>query len=340
MAVRAANLMGYLPEARDFFHFIRDVIDSGVGLRVMYSVDGTLVPDERTLGHLAGHRGSAPVRVGNGARDQLQLDTMGALLDTAYLYEQFGGVLTIRAWRNLQDIADELCRTWQDPDDGIWEPRVGRKHNVHSKLMSWLALYRAEALSHRFSAPSRGAQWGLVAQQIRDDVLANGLNPTKSRFVNAYGHDDPDAALLLVPIHGLISSDTTLSRNTVQWIQDSLHAGPYLYRYRNHDGVPGGEGAFVLCGFWLAEALALEGRLDEAQTIFMAHAEASNHLGLLAEEIDPTTGELLGNFPQTFSHLGLINAAERIDLALRLRDEGSTALPRFTRPTLSPERAA
>lgn len=339
MAVRAANLMGYLSEARDFFHFIRDVIDSGVGLRVMYAVDGTLVPDERVLSHLKGHRNSRPVRIGNAARDQMQLDTAGELLDSAYLYEQVGGVLTLRAWRNLRDIADGLCKIWEQPDDGIWEPRVGRRHNVHSKLMSWLALHRAESLSQRFSAPEAGARWNEAAKRVREDVMAKGLDASKSRFVNAYGHDDPDAALLLMPIHGFLPPDHPLSRRTVQWIEDTLHAGPYLYRYCNDDGLPPGEGAFVLCGFWLAETMALEGRLDEAQRTFMAHAEASNHLGLMAEEINPTTNELLGNFPQAFSHLGLINAAERIDLALRLRDEGSNALPRFSRATFEPGRS-
>ncbi len=337
MAVRAANLMGYLTEARDFFHFVRDVVDSGIGLRVMYSVDGTLVPDEQSLGHLAGHRGSAPVRIGNGARDQMQLDVVGALFDCAYLYEQVGGVFTLRGWRNMKLILDKLCEVWHNPDDGIWEPRIGRRHNVHSKLMSWLAFMRAESISQRFSDPECGARWHATASQIREEVLSQGLDASKTRFVNAYGQDVPDAALLLVPIHGLITPDNPLSRNTVQWIRDTLQAGPFLYRYLTHDGVPGQEGAFVLCGFWLAEALALEGRLDEAQEVFMAHVEASNHLGLLSEEIDPTSRELLGNFPQAFSHLGLINAAKRIDLAIRLREEGSTALPRFAGIALNTE---
>jgi GH15 family glucan-1,4-alpha-glucosidase len=147
--------------------------------------------------------------------------------------------------------------------------------------------------------------------------------------VSAYGGNEPDASLLLLPIYGLLSASNARVEATVDWVRAELGEGKYLHRYRADDGVGGPEGAFVLCGFWLAEALALAGHLDEAQEVFVAHAEASNHVGLLSEEIEPATGALLGNFPQAFSHLGLINAAARIDLGLRLRDEGSNSHPRF-----------
>jgi len=153
------------------------------------------------------------------------------------------------------------------------------------------------------------------------------LDRTGSRFVAAYGHEHPDASLLLLPIHGFLPPTDDRVLRTVEWIRAELGNDPFIYRYRTDDGVGGEEGAFVLCGFWLAEVLAMAGQVDEAQRVFVSHAEASNHLGLLAEEIEPSSHTLLGNFPQAFSHLGLINAAARIDLALRLRDEGSHRVP-------------
>jgi GH15 family glucan-1,4-alpha-glucosidase len=178
-----------------------------------------------------------------------------------------------------------------------------------------------------FGEQSARARWQQVADDLRAELCVRGLDRTGKRFVAAYDHEHPDASLLLLPIHGFLppSDDRVLS--TVEWIRAELGDGEYVYRYRADDGVGGDEGAFVLCGFWLAEVLAMAGQVDEAQRVFVAHAEASNHLGLLSEEIEPRTETLLGNFPQAFSHLGLINAAARIDLALRLRDDGSPRVP-------------
>jgi GH15 family glucan-1,4-alpha-glucosidase len=327
MAVRAANLLGCETEAREFFHFVRDTLERYRKLQIMYAVDGDRVPDERTLDHLRGYRGSKPVRVGNGARDQLQLDTAGALMDAAYVYERGGGSLSARGWRRLRAVVDNVASTWQEPDHGIWEPRAGKRHNVHSKLMSWLALRRGAELAPLFGDQQLRGRWQSAADVIHAEICARGLDGTGRRFVAAYGHEHPDASLLLLPIHGFLPPGDGRILETVEWIRAELGEGPYLHRYRSDDGVGGPEGAFVLCGFWLAEVLAMAGQIEEAQRIFVAHAEASNHLGLLAEEINPTDGTLLGNFPQAFSHLGLINAAARIDLALRLRDEGSPRIP-------------
>lgn len=327
MAVRAANLLGCTPEAREFFHFVRDTLERYRKLQIMYAVDGDRVPDERTLDHLRGYRGSKPVRVGNGARDQLQLDTAGALMDAAYVYERGGGSLSARGWRRLREVVDNVATTWQEPDHGIWEPRAGKRHNVHSKLMSWLALRRGAELAPLFGDQQLRARWQSTADIVHAEICARGLDSGGRRFVAAYDHEHPDASLLLLPIHGFLPPADGRILETVEWIRAELGEGPYLYRYRSDDGVGGPEGAFVLCGFWLAEVLAMAGQIEEAQRIFVAHAEASNHLGLLAEEINPTDQTLLGNFPQAFSHLGLINAAARIDLALRLRDEGSPRIP-------------
>lgn len=327
MAIRAATLLKAMRESADFFHFVRDTLDGGRELEIMYTLDGDPVPEEFTLEHLRGFEGSAPVRIGNGARDQLQLDTAGALLDTAFVYENSGGSLTLRAWRNLRRVVDQVQMRWTEPDHGIWEPRDGKRHNVHSKLMSWVALRRGAELAPLFGDDHHAELWREAADQVHADVALRGLDPTGKHFVAAYQHTHADAALLLLPIHGFLPPDDPRVVRTVDFIKDQLGQGPYLHRYKTEDGVGGEEGAFVLCGFWLAEVLAMQGRIEEAQEVFLAHAEASNHLGLLAEEIDPDTGALLGNFPQAFSHLGLIQAAARIDLALRLRDEGSARVP-------------
>ena len=188
--------------------------------------------------------------------------------------------------------------------------------------MSWVALERGARLAPLFGDTDFASQWAEHAYDVRQDVLANGLDSTKRHFVGSYGGKTVDAGLLLLPILRFIAPNDPRCIATIDEIRERLGSGPFLHRYKEHDGLQGREGAFVLCGFWLAEALATAGRIEEAQEIFGAHAEASNHLGLLAEEIDPDSGLQLGNFPQAFSHLGLINAAIAIDRALRMRDEG------------------
>jgi GH15 family glucan-1,4-alpha-glucosidase len=327
-AVRTENLLGYSDEARQFFYFMRDAVDLDRGLDVMYAIDGGRVPAELELAHLAGHRGSRPVRVGNGARDQLQLDTVGALVDAAHLYEMFGNSLTLQSWRKIRAVLEILRGQIELPDDGIWEPRSGRRHNVHSKLMCWVALDRGAGLAAAFGDMALCGALRGEASALKLEILDKGRDPTKQHFIAAYGDTKQvDAALLTMPLYGLVDAKTPEFVATVDRIRTQLGAGSFVYRYRYNDGVPGDEGAFALCGFWLAEVLAMMGRLDEAQSVFIDHVNASNHVGLLAEEIDPTSRAQLGNFPQAFSHLGLINAALRIDRALRLRDEQSTAEP-------------
>jgi GH15 family glucan-1,4-alpha-glucosidase len=327
MAIRAANLIGCSTEARDFFHFVRDTLETGTPLGVMYRTDGSPVPPEQELGHLAGHRGSGPVRIGNGAKVQLQLDTAGSLLDAAYLHERFRGTLALRTWRHLRKIVDDVALHWREPDHGIWERRGPRRHNVHSKLMSWVALDRGGHLATLFGGNGNG--WNQEAERIKAELLHSGLEPGGRHFTSAYGGREVDATLLLLPVHGFLGVEDPRVQRTVERIRADLGSGPYLYRYHEDDGIDGQEGAFLLCGFWLAEVLALAGKLEEAQAVFFAHVEASNHVGLLSEEVDPGSGALLGNFPQAFSHLGLINAAWRIDTGLRLRDEGSSRSPRL-----------
>lgn len=326
-AIRAENLVGYSHEAREFFYFIRDAVDVERGLEVVYAVDGHRVPDEQILPELSGFADSRPVRIGNAARDQLQLDTVGALVDAAHLYEHMCNPLTLRAWRKIRAVVEAARRQTGEPDHGIWEPRTARRHNVHSKLMQWVALDRGAGIAGVFRDDALQLQWLDDAARVRDEILLRGVDPTGSYFVSSYGGSQVDAALLSLPLYGLIGEDDPRLARTVARIHSELGAGPFVYRYHDPDGIADPEGAFVLCGFWLAEVLALMGRVDEAQDVFTAHADASNHVGLLAEEIDPSNHNQLGNFPQAFSHFGLINAALRIDLALRLRDEGSILAP-------------
>lgn len=334
MAVRAANLLGFRDEARDFYHFLRDAVDARQGMELMYTIDGRIVPAEEELDHLAGTFGSKPVRIGNGARGQVQLDTAGAVVDAAHLFERFGGRLTLSAWNTLSSILVRAEKAWRDPDHGIWEPRHGMRHNVHSKLMNWLAMDRGSHLAHTFGSADLAERWARCAGEIHTDICKNGMDPTRRHFVRVYGEDRMDAALLLLALHGFLPDSDPRLHETVRRVRSELGTGSFLHRYLADDGVGGPEGAFILCGFWLAEALALQGSVDEAAEVFADHVDAANHLGLLSEEIDPATSVLLGNFPQAFSHLGLINAALRIDLALRLRDEGSGAAPHLvgTRP--------
>jgi len=337
LAIRAANLIGYGVEARDFYHFLRDAVDARHGLELMYTIDGGPVPEEQELTHLVGAFGSSPVRIGNGARDQVQLDTTGAVVDAAHLFERFGGRLTLRAWHKLEHILKRAERNWMEPDHGIWEPRHGMRHNVHSKLMNWLAMDRGAHLAATFGGLELAERWRSCAEEIRQNICERGVDSNGRHFVSIYGEERPDATLLLMPLYGFLPDADPRLLETVRWVRQELADGPFLYRYRGDDGVGGAEGAFVLCGFWLAEALALQGLLDDAVEVFSAHVEAANHLGLLSEEIDPKNKTLLGNFPQAFSHLGLINAALRIDLALRLRDERSADAPHLvgSRPSIS-----
>lgn len=329
MAVHAQNLVGCQREAREFFYFVRDCLERYDGLQVMYAIDGLTVPEERVLEHLSGFADSRPVRIGNGAKEQLQLDATGSLVDAAFMFERMGGKLTLRTWRHLRDAIETVRRRWHEPDHGIWEPRSGEKHNVDSKAMCWVALDRGARIARLFGDRALEKAWTETARDVHADVMRCGLDPTGKRLTTAFGVDAPDAALLRLPLHGFLEPSHPYIVETTDWIRKELAHGPFLHRYRldTDDGVGGREGAFLLCGFWLAENLAMQGRVDEALEVFVAHAEASNHVGLLAEEIDPSTGALLGNFPQAFSHLGLMNAALRIDAAMRLRDEGAHDVP-------------
>lgn len=328
MAIRSMNLIGYGAEALQFFQFLRHCLERRGHLDLMVSLDGNDVPEEEILDHLAGYAGSGPVRIGNAASDQVQHDIIGPLLDATFVYEHSGGAISLRLWKEIRELLDRAIDTIDQPDHGIWEPRAGPGHHVHSKLMVWVALDRGLRLAPLFGGDKAQQRWLSHLQKLRAEILERGYDRETGSFVGEYGAKHVDATLLLMPLYGFLPGDDPRVVRTLDRVVKELGEGRFLRRYRNDDGIACDEGGFVLCGFWLAEALAMCGRLDDALEVFDNHNGAANHLGLLSEEVDPRTGAALGNFPQAFSHLGLIQAAARLDLALRLRDEGDEHPPR------------
>jgi GH15 family glucan-1,4-alpha-glucosidase len=327
MAVRTMNLIGYPDEALGFFHFVRDTVDARGELDLMVTIDGQTVPTEVILEHLSGYDGSGRVRIGNAASNQIQHDIIGPLLDAALLHEHSGGTLGLRLWRQIRRLVNQAVERAEEPDHGIWEPRAGVRHHVHSKLMAWVAVDRALRIAPLFGGDREEKSWRRARERVHGEILRQGYDADSGTFVDTYGGHDVDATLLLMPIFGFLPPGDPRIKRTIARVIDELGDGRYLRRYRGDDGIGADEGGFVLCGFWLAEALALCGRLDEALEVFNNHLSAANHLGLLAEEVEPSTGAPLGNYPQAFSHLGLIQAAARLDLALRQRDEGVEGPP-------------
>ncbi|MGK5739326.1 glycoside hydrolase family 15 protein [Micromonospora sp. URMC 103] len=280
-------------------------------LPALLTLHGRDVPAERDLPGWPGYRGSVPVRIGNAAAGQHQLDGYGWVIDAAWAFAQAGHRLHPETWRTVRAFADVVARCWPDPDAGIWEVREPAQH-VHSKLMGWLALDRALAIaeSHRLSEVQR-RRWREARDAIAAEVRTSGYDATTSSYVRTYGSDDVDAALLVLPLLEMDHADSPRVRGTVDAVRDRLSAGgPLLYRYPpGRDGFPGAEGAFLPCSFWLVQALARTGRRDEAVDLFRAVLDLAGPLGLYPEELDPVTGAHLGNYPQTLTHAALVQAA-------------------------------
>ena len=285
-------------------------------LPVLLTLDGRHAPAERSLVDWPGYAASAPVRVGNGAAGQHQLDGYGWVLDAAWVLVHAGHPLYSETWRAMRDFVDLVARRWSEPDAGIWEIRGDAVHHVHSKLMAWLALDRGLriAQTHRISARQR-QRWLAAREAIGLEVRERGFNADLGSYTRSYGSPDLDAALLVLPLIGLEGPHSTRVRGTVESIRDQLSAGgPLVYRYPpGSDGLPGTEGAFLPCSFWLVQALACTGRRGEAVELFEQMLNRASPLGLYAEEMDPTTGAHLGNYPQALTHAALVQAA----LALR-----------------------
>jgi GH15 family glucan-1,4-alpha-glucosidase len=276
------------------------------------TLDGRPVGSERSLPGWPGYASSLPVRVGNGAAGQHQLDGYGWVLDAASMLADAGHRLDGDTWRALAAFANHVASTWHLPDAGIWERRDEPRHHVHSKLMAWLALDRGARLADARSVRSarRAAQWRTIRDQIGDDLRRNGFNPDLGAYTAAYGTTDLDGSVLLLPLIGVEPDGSARTAATIDAIRNGLGAGgPLVYRYRDDDGLGDLEGAFLPCSFWLVQALARIGRREEAHDLFVQLLEIGGPLGLFAEEMDPTTRAHLGNYPQALTHAALLQAA-------------------------------
>ncbi|MEQ4300147.1 glycoside hydrolase family 15 protein [Plantactinospora sp. B6F1] len=289
-------------------------------LAALFTLDGLRVPGERRLDGWPGYAGSIPVRLGNDAAGQHQLDGYGWVVDAAWVYVRAGHRLDGETWRTVRGFADVVARRWREPDAGIWELRHATQQ-VHSKLMGWLALDRALRMAEAHPLPDRQRRrWREARQAIADDVRVHGVDPERSNYVRGYGSRELDAALLTLPLLGIEDAGSSRVEQTIEAIRRELGAGgPLLYRYPpGRDGLPGAEAAFLPCSFWLVQALAATGRRAEAVELFRALLDRASPLGLYAEEMDPVTDAHLGNYPQTLSHAALVQAA----LAIRSAPAG------------------
>ncbi|MBA3610247.1 MAG: glycoside hydrolase family 15 protein [Rubrobacter sp.] len=323
-ALYALLSIGFDEEAGAFMGWLRDrcVTDSDGLLQPLYGIDGRSDTPETELDHLSGYMNSRPVRLGNAAKDQVQLDIYGAVLDAAYLYNKRGAPLDYDVWTNLRRVLDWLADNWQDPDEGMWEVRGGRRQFVSSKVMSWVALERAGRISRQRGLPAGNGNWKQERDRIYEEVMEKGWNAEKGSFVQYYGSDALDASLLLMPLVKFVGPTDPRWISTLDNIQKELTYDTLVDRYNVDtaapDGLAGDEGSFSLCSFWLVECLTRSGRHEEARLALEKMFSYANHVGLYAEEIG-RSGEALGNFPQAFTHLALISAAVHLDRAMGTR---------------------
>jgi GH15 family glucan-1,4-alpha-glucosidase len=325
-SVGALLKLGYFREARGLGLWIRDRLEERAGkdgppLSIMYRVDGSSDLTEETLDHFEGYRQSRPVRIGNGASDQLQLDIYGEAMDSVWQAAQRTDlVIPDRGWRDLTHMLEWLCENWDQPDEGIWETRGGRKPFMYGRLMSWVAFDRAIRLATAEARPADLQRWTATRDGLYDNVMNKGWNRSLKAFVQYEGSDVLDASTLLMPAMGLISPLDEKWQSTMAAMDKTLVSDSLVYRYdpgASPDGLRGSEGTFSLCTGWYVDALTRSGRLEEAQLVFEKMLTYANHVGLFSEEIG-LTGEQLGNFPQAFTHLSLINAAVNLDHQLDL----------------------
>jgi GH15 family glucan-1,4-alpha-glucosidase len=323
--------IGFTEEAHAFMQWLDariGEVDADGTLQIVYGIDGRHDLKEQTLDHLDGYRGSRPVRIGNAAYSQLQLDIFGELLDSLYLYNKYVTPIGYDAWTRIQRRLNWLCDHWQQPDEGIWEVRGGRRQFVYSKMMCWVAMDRGIRLADKRSFPVDRDRWQQVRDQIYEEVMSKGWNQKRQAFVQHYGGDSLDAANLIMPLVFFMSPNDPRMLSTLHAINRSPKEGGLVsdglvYRYDSEtgeDGLKDREGTFTMCSFWLVEALTRAGHVDrakltEARLLFERMLGHANHLGLYAEEIG-RSGEALGNFPQAFTHLALISAAFNLDRAL------------------------
>jgi len=320
LTLNALFQLGHVEEALGFFNWLTNVCERcGAEAQILYSIDFDTPVAEQQLGHLKGYRGSRPVRVGNGAFNQLQLDVFGELLEAAHNYLNIGGYISRRTWESLESFVEAACDKWREPDSGIWEVRGGPYHFVHSKLMCWVAVDRGIRIAEKMGLRKNLRRWRKNAQDIREDILARGWNPDRQAFTQHYDTTALDASNLLMPLLGFLPASDERVASTVERTVEELGWNGLLRRYRTDatdDGLSGSEGAFLWCSFWLVRNVLRQGRTAEASALYERLLGYRNHLGLLSEMVDPGSGEALGNFPQALSHLGVIIAGLELTNAL------------------------
>jgi GH15 family glucan-1,4-alpha-glucosidase len=328
---------GYFGEAHDFFHFLKEASKGPVDdLQILYGIRGERIQTEQLLDYLDGYRGSKPVRVGNAAGAQKQLDVYGELLNCMYAYSNMAVEAEKKPhaeelWSMVSPLADYVVQHWREPDNGIWESRGGLRHFVHSKAMCWVALDRAIKLASVMSAPGNVSAWGNQRDAIRESVFTEGFNAEAGAFVQSYGSHMLDASVLRMPIHGMIGAADPRMLSTIRRIERQLMKNGLVYRYVDiGDNIPGDEATFTTCTFWLVNNYVLLDRLEEAKELFEHVLSFQNDLGLFAEEIEPVSREQLGNFPQALTHVGLISSAGR--MARWHQEKSNGAQPARTDP--------
>jgi len=327
--------VGFKEEAGAFMRWLEArcaELPDDAPLSLMYSIDGSRVPPEEELSHLSGYGGARPVRIGNAAADQLQLDIYGELMDSVYLYNKHGAPISYDFWRHLRRLVDWVCDHWQERDEGIWEVRGGRRHFVYSKLMCWVAVDRALRLADKRSFPADRTRWLAVRDAIFEEIMQKGWSAERQAFIQAYNREALDAANLLMPLVFFLSPVDPRMLSTLEALnrppeKGGLVSDGLVFRYdadATLDGIPGSEGTFNLCSFWLVEAMtrasvASSQYLEESRLTFERMLGYANHLGLYAEQTG-MSGEALGNFPQALTHLSLISAAYNLDRTLGRRE--------------------
>jgi GH15 family glucan-1,4-alpha-glucosidase len=312
---------GYTEEASAWIDWLlRAAAGDARRLQIMYGIGGERRLKEFTLPHLSGYEDSRPVRIGNAAAEQFQLDVYGEVIDALHFARTVGLPTSPDAWKLEVELIEFVCENWNQPDDGIWEIRGPRRHFTHSKLMAWVALDRAVKAVEQFQLSGDRERWAALRETIHRDICTRGFNEPRGAFTQFYGSDKLDASLLMIPLVGFLPANDPRVRSTIELIERELTQDGMVHRYHPEksesvDGLPPGEGSFLPCSFWMVDCLALLGRAAEAKSLFESLLSKASPLGLLAEEFDAGRNRLVGNYPQAFTHIGLVNSAQNLGCA-------------------------